>query len=121
MTTVTAFDVSPELERDLQRVFTPALGAGILLGGISIIGAFFSPGDFFRSYLMGYLFWLGLTLGSMGIVMLQYLTSGAWGIMVRRPLESASRTLPLCALLVYPCRDRHAVALRLGAFGSGPE
>ncbi len=102
MTISSTFDVSPELERDLQRVFTPALGAGIILGAISIIGAIYSPGDFFRSYLMGYLFWLGLTLGSMGIVMLQYLTAGAWGIMTRRTLESASRTLPLCAVLFIP-------------------
>jgi hypothetical protein len=90
------------LERDQQRVFKPALGAGILLGIAGIIGGIFSPGDFFHSYLMGYLFWLGLSLGSMGIVMLQYLTAGAWGIMTRRTLESASRTLPLCALLFIP-------------------
>lgn len=102
MTTPSPFDVSPELERDLRRVFTPALGAGILLGIASIIGGIYSPGDFFHSYLMGYLFWLGLTLGCMGIVMLQYLTAGAWGIMTRRALESASRTLPLCAVLFIP-------------------
>jgi hypothetical protein len=78
-TTASAFDVSPELKRDLQRVFTPALGAGILLSIASIVGAIYSPGDFFHSYLMGYLFWLGLTLGCMGILMLQYLTAGAWG------------------------------------------
>lgn len=102
MTIASPFDVSPELERDLRRVFTPALGGGILLGVISIIGGIYSPGDFYRSYLMGYLFWLGLTLGCMGIVMLQYLTAGAWGIMIRRTLESASRTLPLCALLFIP-------------------
>ncbi|MBV9500709.1 MAG: hypothetical protein JO138_15150 [Acidobacteriaceae bacterium] len=102
MTVTSPFNVSPELERDLHRVFTPVLGAGIVLGVISIIGAIYSPGDFFRSYLMGYLFWLGLTLGSMAIVMLQYLTAGAWGIMTRRTLESASRTLPLCVLLFIP-------------------
>lgn len=96
------FDVSPELERDLRRLFRPVLALGIILGAVSVIGAFLSPGDFFHSYLMGYLFWLGLTLGCMGIVMLQYLTSGAWGIMTRRTLESASRTLPLCAILFVP-------------------
>jgi hypothetical protein len=96
------FDVSPELERDLYRLFGPALGAGVALGGICVIGGFYSPGDFFRSYLMGYLFWLGLTLGSMAIVMMQYLTAGAWGIVTRRPLECASRTLPLCAILFIP-------------------
>ncbi len=102
MTAASPFNASPELEHDLRRVFTLALGAGILLGVIGIIGGLYSPGDFFHSYLMGYLFWLGLTLGSMGIVMLQYLTAGAWGIITRRTLESASRTLPLCALLFIP-------------------
>jgi len=80
----------------------PALAIGIVLSGVSIAGAFFSPGDFFRSYLLGYLFWLGLTVGSLGIVMMQYLTAGAWGIMTRRTLESATRTLPLLALLFLP-------------------
>lgn len=97
-----AFHPSPELQQDFRRLFRPALGVGIGLSIISLIGLFFSPGDFFRSYLMGYLFWLGLTLGSLGIVMMQYLTGGAWGIMTRRTLESATRTLPLLALLFIP-------------------
>ncbi len=101
MTTSTYYP-SPELHDDLSRWLRPALGIGIALSAASVIGAFFSPGDFFRSYLMGYLFWLGLTLGSLGIVMMQYLTAGAWGIMTRRTLESATRTLPLLALLFIP-------------------
>src|SRR5581483_7142972 len=96
------FNASPELERDLQRLLRIVLAIGIALSIASVVGAVVSPGDFFHSYLMGYLFWLGLTLGSMGIVMLQYLTAGAWGIMTRRALESASRTLPLCAILFIP-------------------
>jgi hypothetical protein len=96
------FSPSPELRNDLRRLFTPTLGAGVVLSAICIAGGFVSPGDFFRSYLMSYLFWFGLTLGSMAIVMLQYLTAGAWGVMTRRTLESASRTLPLCALLFIP-------------------
>jgi hypothetical protein len=93
---------SPELRDDLRRLFTPLLAAGVLLSIVCIIGGVFDPGDFYRSYLMSYLFWFGLTLGSMAIVMLQYLTAGAWGIMTRRPLESASRTLWFCALLFIP-------------------
>lgn len=96
------FAPSPELREDLRRIFGPALAVGIILSAASIIGGFLSPGDFYRSYLMSYLFWFGLTLGSMAIVMLQYLTAGAWGIVTRRALESASRTLPLCALLFIP-------------------
>jgi hypothetical protein len=93
---------SPELNGDLHRLFTQALVAGIVLAVISIIGAFFDPGDFYRSYLMGYLFWLGLTLGSLAVVMLQYLTGGAWGVMTRRTFESATRTLPMLAVLFVP-------------------
>jgi len=93
---------SEDLRHDLQRWRTPAIGAGIALLAISAIGAYFNPGEFFRSYLMGYLFWLGLALGSMALVMVQYLTGGAWGVITRRLLESAMRTLPLLALLFLP-------------------
>jgi len=93
---------SDDLHQDLQRWRTPAIGAGIALLIISAIGAFFNPGEFFRSYLMGYLFWLGLALGSMALVMVQYLTGGAWGVITRRMLESAMRTLPVLALLFLP-------------------
>lgn len=96
------FNPSPELLDDLRRVLRPALGLGILLTIASIIGGIFDPGDFFRSYLMSYLFWLGLALGSLAVVMMQYLTSGAWGVMTRRTFESATRTLPFLALLFVP-------------------
>src|SRR5689334_25158106 len=58
-----SFLPSPELHDDLKRLWRPAVGIGFVLSIASIAGAFSSPGDFFRSYLMGYLFWLGLTLG----------------------------------------------------------
>jgi hypothetical protein len=96
------FAPSPELRADLRRIFGPALGIGVFLSAVCIIGGFTSPGDFFRSYLMSFLFWFGLTLGSLAIIMLQYLTAGAWGIMTRRALESASKTLWLVALLFIP-------------------
>ncbi|MFL6415302.1 MAG: hypothetical protein ACJ74Y_06485 [Bryobacteraceae bacterium] len=98
----TSFNASPELEADLKRLFTRSLGVGVLFSAVSCVGAFLYPGDFFRSYLMGYLFWLGVALGALGIVMMQYLTAGAWGIVTRRTLESATRTLPFLALLFLP-------------------
>ena len=55
-----------------------------------------------RSYLVGFLFSWGLALGCLGILMLQYLTGGAWGVVSRRTLEAATRTLPLLALLSSP-------------------
>src|SRR5437899_12073648 len=78
----------------------------LLVGGVallvSILGAVRTPELFYPSYLMSFLLILGLTLGSLGLVMLQHLTSGHWGIIIRRPLESASRTLPLLAIAFLP-------------------
>lgn len=57
------------------------------------IGAVKSPADFYRSYLIAFLLVLGLSLGSLGVLMLYHLTSGLWGVVIRRPLEAATRTL----------------------------
>ena len=97
-----AFPFPSELTFDLERWQKRALVIGLVFLIVSIIGAFFSPSEFFHSYLFAYLFWIGLTLGSMAIVMIQYLTGGAWGVISRRPLESAMRTLPLLVLLFIP-------------------
>lgn len=59
-------------------------------------------GQFFRSYLVGYLFWIGITLGCLALLLLQHLTGGAWGLVIRRVLEAATQTLPLMALLFIP-------------------
>jgi hypothetical protein len=97
-----ALPISREPIPGLDRWLKIALAIGIVFLVVSIIGAFFSPEEFFRSYLMSYLFWIGLTLGSMAVVMMQYLTGGAWGILVRRTLESASQTMPLLIVLFIP-------------------
>lgn len=102
MITAVDYRVSPELDRTIDQWIRPALAGGILLFILSIIGAFFSPDEFYRSYLLGYLLWFALSLGSLAIVMVQYLTGGAWGVVTRRPLEAASRTLPLLLILFIP-------------------
>jgi len=84
------------------RFQTRALGVGAIALALSLFGAVFSPGAFYQSYLMSFLFVLGLALGSLGLVMLQHLTAGHWGVIIRRPLESATRTLPLLAVLFVP-------------------
>jgi hypothetical protein len=99
---MSAWDVTPELGLSLSRWQKRALIAGGILYVASVIGGLFSPNQFFRSYLFAYLFWIGLALGSMAIVMLQYLTGGIWGVVTRRIFEAASRTLPLLAILFIP-------------------
>src|SRR5439155_1353997 len=56
----------------------------------------------FRSYLLGFMLWLGITLGSMAILMIQHMTGGKWGMVIRRQLEAAVKCLPLMALLFIP-------------------
>jgi len=64
---------------------------------------YMAAGDaFWQSYLIAYVFWIGITLGSLGILMVQHLTGGAWTMASRRLLEASSRTLPLMALLFIP-------------------
>jgi hypothetical protein len=79
---------------------------GWMVGGvalvIALIGAFAHPDKFYESYLFSYLLVLGLTLGSLGLLMLQHLTGGQWGIMIRRPLEAASRNVPLILVMFLP-------------------
>jgi hypothetical protein len=96
------FAASPELDRRLVRAMRGAGGLGALLLIASVIGAFFSPAEFFSAWLLGYLFWLGIALGALALVMTQYLTSGDWGVVTRRINEAASRTLPLLAVLFLP-------------------
>lgn len=69
---------------------------------ICIVGAFFSPAQFFRAYYAAYLFFLGFPLGSLAIVMIYHLTGGAWGYLIRRIAEAQMRTLPLTAILFIP-------------------
>src|SRR5206468_4465527 len=81
-----------------QRAFV----VGAVALGLAALGALRSPETFNPSYLMSFMLILGLTLGSLGLVMLQHLTSGHWGIIIRRPLESATRTLPLLVAFFLP-------------------
>jgi len=86
----------------MQRLQQRALLIGLVALTLCIIGAFFSPAQFFRSYLLAYTYWLGVALGCLAIVMMYHLTGGAWGVATRRLLEAATRTLPLMILLFVP-------------------
>jgi len=86
----------------LERFQRPALFVGIAALAACAVGGFFAPAQFFHSYLFAFLFWAGIALGCMAVAMLHHITGGAWGLPIRRPLESGTRTLPLMALLFLP-------------------
>lgn len=85
----------------VQRTALIASAAGLMLFAL---GALLDRdlGPVLRSYLVAWTFCLGIALGCLAVVMLQYLTGGAWGLVLRRTLESGSRTLPLLAVLFVP-------------------
>ena len=99
------FQVSNELRGDLRRWRSRALPIGVVGLVVSGIGALFGRAavdQFYHSYLWSYLFILGLVLGPLAWLLLQYLSGGAWGMVIRRPCEAALRTMPLVVLLFLP-------------------
>jgi hypothetical protein len=57
---------------------------------------------FMVGYLTGFTFWASLPLGAMALLMLRYLAKTSWGLLLTRPFEAATRTLPLTVLLFVP-------------------
>jgi hypothetical protein len=85
-------------DRIQRRAFL--LGTAALI--VAILDGIRAPEQFFRSYLLGFVFWLGFPLGCAAFLMVHHLTGGFWGLPIRRPLEAATRTLPLLTVLALP-------------------
>ena len=91
--------MAPPVVKTLQR---RSLVVGLIFGAIAALGAWLRPDQFFRAYLLAFMAWLGVSLGSMAILMLRHLTKGGWGMVIRRILGAAMRCLPLMTLLFVP-------------------
>ncbi|MBZ5542521.1 MAG: hypothetical protein LAO07_02430 [Acidobacteriia bacterium] len=90
------------LQSGVMRLEKRALILGLAALVVCAAGGFDSPVQFFRSYLLGYIFWLGVALGCAAILMLHHLVGGGWGFPIRRMLESGTRTLLLMAAFTVP-------------------
>jgi hypothetical protein len=97
------YSLAPDLLGALKKYQGIASVVGAV-GIAALLAGFFatSPEQFLRSYLVGFTFWNGMALGCLLLVMIQYMTGGAWGMMARRTFEAGSRVLPLMAILVLP-------------------
>jgi hypothetical protein len=73
--------------------------AGLVVGAI---GALLQPDQLLPSWLIGFTFCLGLTLGCLTLLMMQHMSGGQWGLVGRRVFEAGSRLLPYCAVLFLP-------------------
>ncbi len=90
--------IGPRLE-GLQRT---ALVVAVLAALASLVGAVLDSEQFARSYLLAFVYWIGLPLSGLAFLMLHNLVGGRWSFLVRRQLEAASRTLWIFALLFIP-------------------
>lgn len=97
---VTPADFAPPPVIDRLRSRSMILGG--LFAVLAIVGAIVDTKLFLQAYLVGFMFWLGVTLGSMTLLMLQYTSGGNWGIIGRRFWEAATKTLPLMFVLWLP-------------------
>jgi hypothetical protein len=79
-----------------------ALIGGGAVFALCLAGWMVDPTQFFHSYLLGYLLWIGVALGSASLLMIHHLAGGDWGFMIRRFLESGLRTVPLLFVLMLP-------------------
>ena len=79
-----------------------SLAVGVIALALCAGGALMSPQPFFHAYLVAYVFWIGMPLGCLALLMLHHLVGGRWGFMIQRLLEAGVQTLPLMALLFIP-------------------
>jgi hypothetical protein len=97
-----SFAIPPDLAADMRGWRTRFLVVGAVALILCVIGGFFNADQFYRSYIWSYMFFIGLPLGATALLMLQYLTGGAWGMVIRRPSEAAMRTVPFMLFLFIP-------------------
>ncbi len=77
-----------------------AAGTGLVLSFITgLLGGF---DHIMRAYLLGFMLCFGFTGGGLCMLMLQYVSGGKWGLIMRRPMEAMSRTVPLLIVLFIP-------------------
>jgi hypothetical protein len=86
----------------VKTIAQRSLIVGVVFTLISLWLAFSRPDEFYPAYLLGFMCWLGVALGSMAIIMIRHLTGGGWGVVIRRLQGAAMRTLPLLTALFIP-------------------
>ena len=96
------FVIEGPLRANISRAQSLALLIGVVFTALSLIEYFINPTQFFRSWMIGFLYTFALGLGSLACLMLQYMSGGAWGMVIRRQLEAGSRTIPYVTLFFLP-------------------
>ena len=87
---------------DLGKLRRYSLIVGLVALVVFLVGMIGHHKEFHQAYLFAYTFWLGISVGSLALLMLQHMTSGGWGFVIRRVLEASTRVLPVMAILFLP-------------------
>ena len=96
--TAAQLQAPPQIDR-LQR---NALIVGVIGIAAAAVGYATNPEQFFKSYLLAFVYVAAFPLGSLGLMMIHHLSGGGWGMPIRRILEASARTLPLLAIFFLP-------------------
>lgn len=89
---------------DLGKWPKLALIAGVI-GLVAVLAFLFlveDKGLYLRSYLVGYIFWFNMAAGCLFWLMVQHLSGGAWGVMIRRITESGAKMMVLSLVFLIP-------------------
>ena len=78
-----------------RAVIVALVFAAIAVGLGFLDGHGFDLDHLLRGWLLGMVLTFGWSVGGLALLMVQYVTGGKWGLLLRRPLEAMSRTLPV--------------------------
>jgi hypothetical protein len=76
-----------------RRALAIGLVFTVIAAGLAVADG--SVDHVLRAWLLGLMLTFGFAVGGLALLMVQYVTGGKWGLLLRRPLEAMSRTLPL--------------------------
>src|SRR5207245_2373761 len=75
----------------IERISGVVGGLGLLL---CVAGFFANKAEFFQSYMFAFIYWSGFALGGLGVLLMNNVVGGKWGVTIRRLLEAKMRTIP---------------------------
>ena len=88
------------------RLIVPAVALGVLgfavSAGLGLTGGADLREHFFFSYLVAFIYFLGLSLGGLFFVMLHHVTRAGWSVVLRRMAEGIASNVVLMIVLFLP-------------------
>ncbi|HZU29202.1 MAG TPA: hypothetical protein VFA04_27015 [Bryobacteraceae bacterium] len=90
------------LRANIDRIQRMALVVGAIGVALCIVQLFLNQKAFFQSWLFAYLYWNGMVIGSLGVLLMHNVVGGNWGVVIRRIAEAAASTIPITFIGLIP-------------------